>query len=169
MTEVATSRLIIPALGGIYRVFAPYTETLIRIVAGLSFVPHGYPKLFINPVSSAAFLEESGFRPGMFWAILLGCTEVFGGLLLAAGFLTRLACIPIFIFLLTAITHHWPNGFTWIERRLRISAVLGNRGVPFPDPWRRTLFGRRHAGAGSVMAIGRPDCSRMTPYRARRR
>jgi putative oxidoreductase len=129
MTEVATSRLIIPALGGIYRVFAPYTETLIRIVAGLSFVPHGYPKLFINPASSAAFLEESGFRPGMFWAILLGCTEVFGGLLLAAGFLTRLACIPLFIFLLTAISHHWPNGFTWIEE-----------GFEYPLFWAIVVF-----------------------------
>jgi putative oxidoreductase len=116
MTDVATSRLIVPGLGGIYRVFAPYTETLIRIVAGLSFVPHGYPKLFVDPARSAAFLEESGYRPGMFWAILLGCTEVFGGLLLASGFLTRLACIPLLVFLVTAITtYHWPSGFSWID------------------------------------------------------
>ena len=32
-----SARLIVPALGGVYRVFAPYTETAIRIVAGLSF------------------------------------------------------------------------------------------------------------------------------------
>ena len=125
MTDVATSRLMVPPLGGIYRLFAPYTETLIRIVAGLSFMPHGHPKLFLNPASSAAFLEEAGFRPGMFWAILLGCTEFFGGLLLAAGFLTRLACIPLFVFLITAITHHWPNGFTWIEEGLEYPLFWG--------------------------------------------
>jgi putative oxidoreductase len=129
MTDVATSRLIVPGLGGIYRVFAPYTETLIRIVAGLSLVPHGYPKLFVNPAGSAAFLEQSGFRPGMFWAILLGCTEVFGGLLLAAGFLTRLACIPILIFLLTAISYHWQFGFLW-----------NNRGIEYPLFWVIVIF-----------------------------
>lgn len=129
MTEVATSRLIVPGLGGIYGVFAPYTETLIRIVAGLSLVPHGYPKLFVDPARSAAFLEQSGYRPGMFWAILLGCTEVFGGLLLAAGFLTRLACIPVFIFLLTAIAYHWQFGFLW-----------NNRGIEYPLFWAIVVF-----------------------------
>jgi putative oxidoreductase len=141
MTDVAMPRLIVPALGGIYRIFAPYTETLIRIVAGLSFVPHGYPKLFVNPARSAAFLAESGFEPGMFWAILLGSTEFFGGLLLAAGFLTRLACIPLFIFLITAITHHWPNGFTWIEE-----------GFEYPLFWAIVVFHFLIHGGGRYSA-----------------
>ena len=129
MAEVTSSRLMVPALGGVYRALAPYTETAIRLVAGLSFVPHGYPKLFVNPAASAAFLEQAGFRPAMFWAIVLGCTEVFGGLLLAAGLLTRLACIPLFVFLITAITHHWPNGFPWIEE-----------GFEYPLFWAIVVF-----------------------------
>lgn len=113
MSDVPTSRLLVPGLGGIYRALAPWTTLLVRVVAGLSLIPHGYPKLFVNPAASAQFFEQSGFRPGMVWAMLVGCTEVFGGLLLALGFLTRLAAIPVFIFLLTAITFHWPNGFVW--------------------------------------------------------
>ena len=130
MTDISSSRLIFPALGGVYRAIAPYTETMIRLVAGLSFVPHGYPKLFVNPSASAAFLEQSGYRPGMFWAVLLGCTEVFGGLLLAAGLFTRLVCVPILIFLIVAITtYHWPNGFAWNEE-----------GFEYPMFWAIVVF-----------------------------
>ena len=129
MRDEGSARLIVPALGGVYRAFAPYTETAIRVVAGLSFVPHGYPKLFVNPTASAAFLEQSGYSPGMFWAVVLGCTEVFGGLLLAAGFLTRLACIPLLVFLLVAISFHAQFGFVW-----------NNRGFEYPLFWAVVVF-----------------------------
>jgi putative oxidoreductase len=129
MTDISSSRLIFPALAPVYRAIAPYTETMIRLVAGLSFVPHGYPKLFVNPTASAAFLEQSGYRPGMLWAILLGCTETFGGLLLAAGLFTRVVCVPILIFLITAITYHWSNGFAWNEE-----------GFEYPLFWAIVVF-----------------------------
>lgn len=108
----SSSRLYIPAFGRVYDALRPYTETLIRIVAGLSFVPHGWPKL-MNPASSGAFLAESGFEPGTAWAVILGMTEVFGGLLLAVGLFTRVACVPTLIFLLAAIAFHSANGFAW--------------------------------------------------------
>src|SRR2546428_8157437 len=109
-------RLLIPALGGLYRALAPITEPMIRAVAGLCLVMHGYPKLFGGTAANAAFFEQAGFRSGMFWAILVGITETFGGLCLAAGFLTRLVCVPILIFLATAITYHWQFGFYWNAR-----------------------------------------------------
>ena len=129
MWDLSSQRLVIPALGSLYRGAAPFTETAIRIVAGLSLVPHGYPKLFVNPEASATFLADSGYTPGMFWAILLGLTEFVGGLLLAAGFLTRLACLPIFIFLLTAIGYHWQFGFPW-----------NDRGFEYPLFWAIVVF-----------------------------
>ncbi len=109
-------RLLIPALGGIYRALAPFTELAVRVVAGVSLIAHGYPKLFVNPAANAAFFEQAGFTPGMFWAIVVGLTETAGGLCLAAGFLTRLVAVPILIFLLTAITYHWQFGFYWNAR-----------------------------------------------------
>lgn len=138
-----STRLIVPALGVVYQAFAPYAETAIRIVAGLFFVPHGYPKL-LNPTSSAVFLQESGFEPALFWTIVLGLTEVFGGLALAAGFLTRLACVPLLIFLLTAITFHWSNGFAWNEQ-----------GFEYPLFWAVVVFHFLMNGGGrySVDAV----------------
>jgi putative oxidoreductase len=128
MTDVAASRLIVPVLGTVYRALAPFTEPLIRLVAGLSFIPHGYPKL-LNPPAAAKFFTENGFEPGMLWALAVGCTEVFGGLCLALGFLTRLACVPTLLFLLSAIRFHWPNGFPWNEE-----------GFEYPLFWAVVVF-----------------------------
>ena len=112
MSEISTARLMFPQLAGIYRAFAPYTEALIRVVAGLSLLPHGYPKL-LNLSDTAAHLAKGGYEPGMLWAILLVLTELVGGALLALGLFTRLACVPILIFLVVAVFHHVPAGFVW--------------------------------------------------------
>jgi putative oxidoreductase len=117
-------RLLIPALGPVYRALAPATGALVRVISGLSLVAHGSPKLFVNPAGNAAFFEQAGFSPGMFWSILTGCTETIGGLCLAVGFLTRLVCVPILIFLLTAISYHWQFGYYW-----------NVRGIEFPLFW----------------------------------
>ena len=114
-------KLIIPALGRVYHAVGPAIEPAIRAVAGLSLVAHGYPKLFVNPDVNAAFFEQAGFRPGMFWAIVVGLTETVGGLCLAMGLLTRLVCVPIAIFVLTAISYHLQFGFYW-----------SNRGIEYP-------------------------------------
>lgn len=124
----ASSRLVIPALGRFYRAVAPVTEALIRVVAGLSLVAHGYPKFFaLTP--NAAFFEQAGYRPGMLFAVAVGLTEVVGGLCLAAGFLTRVVAVPILIFLLTAITYHWQFGFYW-----------NMRGFEYPLFWSIVVF-----------------------------
>jgi putative oxidoreductase len=111
MTDGA--RLVIPALDGVYRTLAPFTEPLIRIVAGLWLAAHGYPKLFGNTAATADFFAKVGFEPGMFWAIAVGLTEFVGGLCLALGLLTRLVCVPILIFLVTAVAYHRRFGFYW--------------------------------------------------------
>jgi putative oxidoreductase len=131
------SRLIVPALAPLYRALAPWTELAIRIVAGLSFVPHGYPKL-ANPAGAAAFFEEAGFSPALLWAMVVGLTEVFGGLFLAFGFLTRLVCIPILIFLVAAITtYNWQFGFHW-----------NDGGIEYPLFWSIVVFHFLVHGAG---------------------
>jgi len=106
-------RLLIPALGQLYDFFAPVTEVLIRLVAGLSLAAHGFPKLFGATAANAAFFEQAGFHPALFWTILTGSVEFFGGLCLAAGLLTRVVAGPILVFLLVAVSFHWHNGFYW--------------------------------------------------------
>lgn len=122
------SRLLIPALGGLYRALAPVTELLIRLVAGLSLVAHGYPKFFALS-ANAEFLEKSGFSPGWLWAIAIALTETIGGLFLAMGFLTRLVAVPILLFLLTAIYYHSQFGFFW-----------NARGFEYPLFWSIVVF-----------------------------
>lgn len=106
-------RPIIPALSPVYSALAPITEPLIRVYAGLALAVHGFPKLFGATAANAAFLEQAGFHPALFWTILTGSTEFFGGLCLALGLLTRVAAAPILVFLLVAVNFHSANGFYW--------------------------------------------------------
>ncbi len=117
-------RLLIPALGGLYRSLAPVTEALVRLCAGLSLAAHGYPKLFGATAANAAFFEQAGFHPPLFWTILTGLTEFGGGMCLALGLLTRLAALPVLVFLAVAIQFHAANGFYW-----------NNLGFEYPLFW----------------------------------
>jgi putative oxidoreductase len=124
------TRLLIPALGGIYRTFAPITEPLIRVVAGGSLAMHGFPILFGDTATAAKFLESVGFENALFWTYVVGIVEFVCGVCLAAGFLTRLVAAPIIGFLAIAIvTYHWQFGFAW-----------ENRGIEYPLFWAIVVF-----------------------------
>src|SRR5205807_6175478 len=96
--HMSETRLIIPALGPLYRPLSCVPITLVRIMSGASLAAPGYPKLFGNTAAQAKFFASAGFEPAMFWTILTGCVEFFGGLCLAVGLATRLVCVPILIF-----------------------------------------------------------------------
>lgn len=76
-------RLLVPALGGIYRAVAWITEPLIRVVAGGSLAIHGFPILFGNTAGAAKFLESVGFENSLFWAYVVGVVELVCGVCLA--------------------------------------------------------------------------------------
>ncbi|MCF8478129.1 MAG: DoxX family protein [Pseudolabrys sp.] len=134
-----TSRLVIPALGPVYRGLAPATEPLIRLCAGLSLAAHGFPKLFGATAANAAFFEQAGFHPAVFWTLATGCTEFVGGLCLAVGLLTRVAAAPVLVFLLVAVGFHATNGFYWnkmgFEYPLFWSIVVLHFLVRGGGPW----------------------------------
>ena len=120
-----SQRLLIPALARLYDCLAPFTELLIRLVAGLSLAAHGYPILFRNTAGAARFFEGVGFTHGLFWAYVAGIVELVCGLCLALGLLTRVVAVPIIGFLLVAIvSYHWQFGFPW-----------ENRGFEYPLFW----------------------------------
>lgn len=140
----SSPRLIVPALGRVYGALAPVTEPAIRAMAGLSLAAHGYLQLFGAPAANVAFFEKAGFHPAVFWNVLSGCTEFFGGLCLAAGLLTRVVAVPILLFLLVAVLFHAPNGFYW--NRL---------GFEYPLFWAIVVFHFlvRGGGAWSLDAV----------------
>ena len=78
-----TTSLVFPALGRLYRALAPFTEPLIRLCAGLSMAAHGYAR-------STEDLD-----------------------LATNGLFTRIAAVPLLIFLLTALDYHRQFGFYW--------------------------------------------------------
>ena len=123
-------KLLIPAFGRIYAIFAPITELLIRLIAGGALAYHGYQILFGNIDGAARFFESAGFGNGLFWAWVVGILEFVCGICLALGLFTRLAAGPIIVFLIVAIvSYHWENGFNW-----------EGRGIEYPLFWAIVVF-----------------------------
>ena len=117
-TEAPQTRLIIPALAPLYSPLSRLSYPMIRFFTGLFLVPHGAQKLFGwfggggLQGTADGFSTNLGLEPGMFFAVLVGATEFFGGLLLAVGFLTRPAAVAATILLaVAAFMVHLPNGF----------------------------------------------------------
>jgi putative oxidoreductase len=99
---------------------APAVEALLRAVVGLALVPHGLRMTFglfdrtglkvRNLTMLAAQLDGDGYRPGRLWAPAISATELVAGPLLALGLFTRLAAVPIVIFLAVSCWERWHKG-----------------------------------------------------------
>jgi putative oxidoreductase len=113
MARPSDSALIIPAFTAIYAALDPWTLPLLRFLAGLSMAMHGWVHVNSDMNATAAYFAGEGYVPGLFWAWAVTLTEFVAGPMLAVGFLTRLAALPIFIFLVTAVFYHMKNGFYW--------------------------------------------------------
>jgi putative oxidoreductase len=109
------SSLVFPPLGKIYAALDDWTLPLLRFIAGFNMAMHGWVHVNADMTETAAYFSGEGFEPGLLWAYAVTLTEFAGGILLAVGLLTRLAAIPIFLFLATAVSYHMKNGFFWNE------------------------------------------------------
>lgn len=89
----------------------------LRLAAGTIFIAHGAGKFGIGEGNglegTAGFVGGLGFPAPMLFAILLASSEFIGGILLIAGFLTRLAAFTQVIAMIFAVfLVHWSNGLT---------------------------------------------------------
>jgi putative oxidoreductase len=109
------SSLVFPSLGRVYAALEDWTLPLLRFVAGFNMAMHGWIHVNADMAETAAYFSGEGFEPGLFWAYAVTLTEFAGGIMLAAGFLTRIAAVAIFLFLATAVSHHMKNGFYWTD------------------------------------------------------
>ena len=75
----------------------------IRLIVGLIFISEGIQKYLIMSVVGPAFFKENGFSDPMFWAYFTGAFEIFCGILILFGLLTRLASIPLLTIMITAL------------------------------------------------------------------
>jgi putative oxidoreductase len=95
-------------------------EALLRVMVGGALVPHGLRIGFgffrgtgltgANLKALVAQLDRDGYRPGRLWAPAIVATELVAGPLLALGLFTRLAAIPIVIFLVVTCRERWVKG-----------------------------------------------------------
>jgi putative oxidoreductase len=100
--------------------FAPVVEALLRVMVGAALVPHGLRITFglfrgtglkdFNLAMLAQQLDADGYRPGRLWAPAIAATELIAGPLVAVGLFTRLAAIPVVIFLLVSCRERWVKG-----------------------------------------------------------
>ncbi len=125
----STTPLVAPQLGALYQALAPWAVALLRAAVGLWLIPHGLRfsfGLFPNSGAKAlsipalgAGLARSGYRPGLFWAVVVVLLELIGGPMLALGLCTRLVAVPIAAFLfLAAYDHAVKDGYFWNKEGL---------------------------------------------------
>jgi putative oxidoreductase len=130
MQEQIKTDLYIPALAKLYSKFDDLAWLALRVAAGALLVPHGAQKLFGlfgggGISGTAGFLGKVGYPAPELLAVLIGCTEFFGGLLLVLGFLTRPAAIAVAIFMAFAVLFHMANGFFWTGRGYEYPLLWG--------------------------------------------
>jgi putative oxidoreductase len=81
-----------------------YYPLIPRLVVGLVFLSEGIQKfLFPETVGSGRF-AKIGFSDPEFTAAFVAAFEITCGLLMLAGFLVRVAAVPLLIIMITAIT-----------------------------------------------------------------
>ncbi len=130
----ASTTLVFAQLGPLYQTLSPWAEMLLRAGVGLALVPHGLRNTFglfpstgvraHNLTELAKQLDEDGYRPGRFWAPAISITQLVFGPMLALGLLTRLAAVPIVIFLVVANYERWRvGGYFWNKTGLEYTLM----------------------------------------------
>jgi putative oxidoreductase len=113
----STEAAVRPYFAGLKRFYeplAPYAYAFIRICVGIIILRHGWPKVFETGIAGLAAgpITKLGLSPPLAWGYLVMVTEFAGGLMIAFGFLTRLAAFMLVIeFSVIVFAIKWANGF----------------------------------------------------------
>ncbi len=82
---------------------------LIRLTVGLVFLSEGIQKFIRPDEAGEGRFSKIGFSNPAFWAQFTACFEIVCGGMILAGFLTRLAAIPLLIVMSVAfVTTKYP-------------------------------------------------------------
>lgn len=80
----------------LFLVFSDWALVLLRLVLGLIFIAHGWPKLKDLKTTQANF-DGMGFKPGRLWGTLVALVEFVGGILFILGLFTQAAAFILAI------------------------------------------------------------------------
>jgi putative oxidoreductase len=90
----------------------------LRLVLGIAFAYHGYPKLFDAATRSnfTGMLGGIGIPAPGFMSWVVGLLEFFGGLALIVGaFIVVISILGVIEMLVAMFTVHWSHGFNFIN------------------------------------------------------
>ena len=136
LVSPSPAKPLIPGVDTLERALSPFAEPLVRVAAGLMLLPHGAQKLFgwfggYGVDATGQFFAAKLGLPASF-ALLAGLIEVFGGLALAVGFLTRVAAAAVFGLMAVAIIWvHLPIGYFWMTGGLEYPLMWGLVALAF--------------------------------------
>jgi len=104
----------------VLQTLTPFADAPLRVAVGLALVPHGLRNTFgffpntgvraLNLSALARQLDETGYRPGKFWAPAISLVQLVGGPLLALGLFTRPVAAAVLVFLLVSNVERWRVG-----------------------------------------------------------
>jgi len=152
MSLAATSsdspKALVPSLAAVTGALSPIAEPALRVVVGLMLVPHGAQKLFGAfggyglEATGQFFAAKLGLPAPL--AALAGFIEVFGGIALALGLLTRVAAILVVGLMAVAVVAvHIPAGYFWT-----------NGGYEYPLMWGVVALYFAIRGGGRISVDG---------------
>lgn len=143
----------------------------IRVALAWIFIYHGASTLFGAfhgaglQRTSAFFASVAHLHPSMFFAVLNGVTEFFGGIAMGIGLCTRLAAVGLFLDMVIAmVTVSWHNGIvsdaagSGYELNLALAAlalamVLLGAGRLSADAWAGPLLAQKWPGPSATLAV----------------
>lgn len=133
---------------------------ILRVVLGVIFIAHGYPKIAAGAAGTGEFFAQLGIPLAGFFAWVVTLLEVFGGVALVIGFLvTPISLLLAFHMLVGIILVHAPNGFYVIgpgQGGIEFNLVLiaGLLALVFAGPGMAALDSRTGGGEEAVSPAG---------------
>lgn len=155
----------------------PYGPAVLRLSIGSVFLAHGAQKLFGiwgggGIGGTAAFFAQLGLAPALPLALLVGCIEFIGGIMLLLGALSRATALVLAVDMAVAIWKvHFANGFFLNWNMVRgqghgfefnlalagalVALALTGPGILSVDGWRARstetrAYGRARIRSGNV-------------------
>ena len=127
---------LIPALQTLTNLLTPLGEPLVRVATGLLLVPHGAQKLFGwfggygLEATGQFFATQLGLPASL--ALVTGLIEFVGGLMLAAGLLTRPVAALVFgLMAVATLQVHLSLGFFWTSGGFEYPLFWGLAALSF--------------------------------------
>ena len=119
------TKLVVPALGGLYQAFSPYSYSFMRFATGTILVPHGVQKILNVPMEKfAPNIAAKGLPFPELLGYLTYFAESVAAACLAIGLFTRIAAAIVGIEMAVVVfVFQWQFGYFWTNRGIEYALL----------------------------------------------